>query len=794
MRWLPLFLGAARLAVAASTTTTTEAEDDVAEYTKFNDVSIPPLIELTPDNWEKESKASKWLMVKHYSPYCPHCIDFAPTYQTLYEFYYTSKPVGNENANFTEFYDFRFGTINCVAYYDLCSAHKASSYPTTTLYKNGEQVEALKGVKSMVVLSEVVEKALEETKPGTRPVKVELPKPGDTSAPGYVPKVGATKEAKEAPKVDTTVEDALKLDLVKDSAAKVEPVKDTFITGNDEYLMPTPKTEEKPAADKVVENVLDKATETKAASKADPSVEAKAKIEKAKEEEKKSTPAAYYEAPAAAAAAAASIKGNKPKTTPNPNGISQPLTAESFQSQVTMTQEPWFIKFYAPWCHHCQAMAANWAQVAREMKGRLNIGEVNCEQEQRLCKDVRVTGYPTIQFFRGGERVEYTGLRGLGDFLAYAEKAIDISKGVQDVDAASFKALEEKEEVIFVYFYDHATTTEDFLALERLPLSLIGRAKLVKTRDPEMYDRFKITTWPRLLVSREGRPTYYQPLTPNEMRGTRQVLNWMKSVWLPIVPEMTASNAREIMDGKIVVLGLLNRDDEESFTGAIREMKSAANEWMDKQIQLFQLERQELRNAKQLRIEEAEDRNDQRALRAAKNIRINMDRADRKEITFAWVDGVFWQRWIRTTYGIDVKDTGDRIIINDEDNRRYWDQTTTGNPIVPSRTSILETITKITQNPLNIKPKLTISAFEKIFFDIRMTFSEHPYLSMGCILGIAFGLFSWFRNSARAHRRGTHFKLEEGGVTAPGEKGGNGGFMQSVFGGSGSSNNGPKAD
>ena len=59
-------MGAARLAVAASTTTTTEAEDDAVEYTKFNDVSIPPLIELTPDNWEKESKAGKWLMVKHY--------------------------------------------------------------------------------------------------------------------------------------------------------------------------------------------------------------------------------------------------------------------------------------------------------------------------------------------------------------------------------------------------------------------------------------------------------------------------------------------------------------------------------------------------------------------------------------------------------------------------------------------------------------------------------------------------------------------------------------------------------
>ena len=132
------------------------------------------------------------------------------------------------------------------------------------------------------------------------------------------------------------------------------------------------------------------------------------------------------------------------------------------------------------------------------------------------------------------------------------------------------------------------------------------------------------------------------------------------------MPELTASNAREIMDGRIVVLGILNRDNQDSFQSAIREMKSAANEWMDKQIQLFQLERQELRDAKQLRIEEAEDRNDQRALRAAKSIRINMDWSERKEVAFAWVDGVFWQRWIRTTYGIDVKD-GERVIINDED-------------------------------------------------------------------------------------------------------------------------------
>ena len=362
-------------------------------------------------------------------------------------------------------------------------------------------------------------------------------------------------------------------------------------------------------------------------------------------------------------------KATKPTATPNPIGTSIPLSQEMFQKLVTTTQDPWFIKFYAPWCHHCQALAPNWLQMSKELQGRLNVGEVNCDVEVRLCKDVRVKGYPTMHFFRGGERVEYDGLRGLGDLVSYAKKALDIGSGVTYVDAAAFKEMEETEEVIFVYFYDHATTTEDFEALDRLTLSLIGHAKIVKTDSAALADRFKISTWPRLLVSRDGRPNYYNALAPKDMRDFRKLLNWMRSVWLPIVPELTASNSREIMDGKMVVLGILSRERSDEFVLNKREIKNAALEWMDKQTHAFQLERQEMRDAKQLRIEEAEDRNDQRALRAAKSIQIRISEDDRKQVGFAWVDGVFWERWIRTTYGIDVGNDGERVIINDEDVR-----------------------------------------------------------------------------------------------------------------------------
>ncbi|KAL2754455.1 hypothetical protein ACRALDRAFT_1081483 [Sodiomyces alcalophilus JCM 7366] len=628
-----LYFGA--VAVAASSTSRKKAK--VKEPTFFNGIQVPPMLELTPDNYEATVEETDFLVIKHFSPYCHHCLDYAPIYQTLYEYYYTSKPVTDEETDFTEFYKLRFASLNCIAFYDLCSSLKVQSYPSTTLYKNGTALETIKGVKGLEILTKAIEPHLEKAKPGSRPKVLNLPEPGDDETP------------------------------------------------------PPPKP---------LENF-------------------------------------------------------------NPEGVSIPLNATSFETLVATTQKPWFIKFYAPWCHHCKDMRPNWEQLGKEMQGKLNIGEVNCDVESKLCREIGVGSYPTLLFFKGPQRVEYKGLRGLGDFIEFAEKAVEAAGDVPNVTTRSLKKLEAKEDVIFIYFYDHATTSEDFMALDQFPLSVVGRAKVVKTKDPELAKRYKITTFPRLLVSREGRPTYYNPITPQEMRDVDRILGWMKSVWLPIVPELEASNAREIMDGKIVVLAVLNREESRTFQHAMREMKKAANEWMDKQIVLFQEERQALRDAKQQRIEEAEARGDQRAARQAKAIRINMDKSQRKEVAFAWVDGTFWQRWLRNTYGIDGTG-GNRVIINDEDRRRYWDTTHNGGKILLSRAAIIETLSKAVASPPEIKPKFTISSFEKLFFDIRMSFVDHPYRSMGVVVLLVLAAAMWFRRRIR-RGRASHFPRPEDG-------------------------------
>ncbi|PGH27044.1 protein disulfide-isomerase domain [Polytolypa hystricis UAMH7299] len=628
--------------------------------TVFNGITVPVMKEIEGPKFEETVKEGYWF-VKHYSPSCIHCKRLAPTWQTLYEFYYTSNPLSSSTSkqqppdgessmnSFHGFYNFHFASLNCLSYGDKCQELDVKLWPTFTLYHESKPIETFTDPKSMENLSKFVEKHLEIIRPGSRtPEGPTLPAPGDSKVDTETtPNKGDTKKEKEASK---------------------------------------PETGETPTESQVA----------------------------------KTSPTA------------------KPRPIPNPQGTSVPLTAESFQKLVTATRDPWFIKFYAPWCTHCQSLAPTWRQMAKEMKGSLNVGEVNCETERRLCKDAHVNSYPTMHFFRGGERVEYEGHRGLGDLINYAKKAVDVvGNGVQYVDAAAFKEMEETEEVIFVYFFDHATTSEDFLALDRLTLSLVGKAKLVKTNDTILYDRYKIHTFPRLIVSRDGRPNYYTPLAPKDIRDFRQVLTWIQRVWLPIVPELTAANAREIMDGKYVVLGVLNRARTDEFIQDKRELKNAALEWMEKQTKLFQLERQEMRDEKQLRIEEAEDRNDQRALRAAKGARVTITEHDKKQVVFAWVDGIFWDRWIRTTYGMDVKN-GERVIINDEENRRYWDTTVSGNHIMPSRTSILETLTRIVQNNGNgLKSKSTVGFFEGLFFSMKSFTFSHPIIAAIIFLAVS---------------------------------------------------------
>jgi thioredoxin domain-containing protein 5 len=103
-------------------------------------------------------------------------------------------------------------------------------------------------------------------------------------------------------------------------------------------------------------------------------------------------------------------------------GLAQ-LTTTTFDSAIA--QGYYFIKFYAPWCGHCQKLAPTWGKLAAHFKDDevVNIAKIDCTQEKDVCTKNRVGGYPTLFLFQDGQNIQrYTAGRSLEELIAFVEK------------------------------------------------------------------------------------------------------------------------------------------------------------------------------------------------------------------------------------------------------------------------------------------------------------------------------------------------------------------------------------
>lgn len=97
------------------------------------------------------------------------------------------------------------------------------------------------------------------------------------------------------------------------------------------------------------------------------------------------------------------------------------LDRESFQAGALDVNRPSLIKFYAPWCDHCKALAPTWKQL-EEMysESSVLVASVDCTVEKALCNDMGVDGVPTIMHFHGGPHGKpYAGSRDIESLKQY---------------------------------------------------------------------------------------------------------------------------------------------------------------------------------------------------------------------------------------------------------------------------------------------------------------------------------------------------------------------------------------
>lgn len=104
------------------------------------------------------------------------------------------------------------------------------------------------------------------------------------------------------------------------------------------------------------------------------------------------------------------------------------LTKETFEAQVFNSGKNAFVKFFAPWCGHCKAMAPAWDKLGAAYKdsGGVLIADVDCISEagKSVCDQYGVRGFPTIKYFSddtGLAGEDYSGGRGYEDLESFVK-------------------------------------------------------------------------------------------------------------------------------------------------------------------------------------------------------------------------------------------------------------------------------------------------------------------------------------------------------------------------------------
>ncbi len=73
---------------------------------------------------------------------------------------------------------------------------------------------------------------------------------------------------------------------------------------------------------------------------------------------------------------------------------------EKMQNKSTI-----LIEFWAPWCVYCKRIGPAFSKIAQQYEGKLEIGQVNIDEEPQLAEEEKVQVVPTLIFYKDGKAV-----------------------------------------------------------------------------------------------------------------------------------------------------------------------------------------------------------------------------------------------------------------------------------------------------------------------------------------------------------------------------------------------------
>jgi thioredoxin 1 len=100
------------------------------------------------------------------------------------------------------------------------------------------------------------------------------------------------------------------------------------------------------------------------------------------------------------------------------NSTTIKLDEANFDREVTQSDKPVIVDFWAEWCGPCKMISPLLEEIAKEKAGVVKVAKVNVDENQSLSFKYNIRAIPSLLFFKDGLlRDQVTGMTSKKDLL-----------------------------------------------------------------------------------------------------------------------------------------------------------------------------------------------------------------------------------------------------------------------------------------------------------------------------------------------------------------------------------------
>lgn len=233
-------------------------------------------------------------------------------------------------------------------------------------------------------------------------------------------------------------------------------------------------------------------------------------------------------------------------------------------------------EFYAPWCGHCKALAPEYEAAATKLKEKdIPLVKVDCTEEQDLCQEYGVSGYPTVKVFRGLESsTPYNGARKADAIVSYMTK--QALPAVSTLDKDNITAFKTADKVVLIAYLD-ADDKETTEAYTKAATAQRENFLFGSTTDAALAKEEGVKT-PAIVMYK----AFDEPKTVYDGKiDTEEIEQFIKTASIPLIGEVGPDTYANYMASGIP-LAYLFVADEESKTKLSAEIRPIAQKFKGK--------------------------------------------------------------------------------------------------------------------------------------------------------------------------------------------------------------------